>query len=871
MKTSTKLVLGLLAVAVVVGFLLANRAHKHGSKYSITGQVLAGQSNLVSEASVQVFCVTNQETKLVVELPTDSAGKFSISLPFPGEFLVVGRAIGYLAVSDTVDLTPENPSAEVLLHLQAEAVGAGSDDTIGFRCLAGRVTDNRLAPIATAKLRLFGFDPSSMEFTPLTVRQRGSKQRRTSIGVNEAGDYEMLVAPAALARQPFTIVHCSAPGYATVTANPVNDTAKLDFILSQDTLTVRGVVLNEFDKSPVGDALVRFFVNDTNQTLLCYEEAGCSPNGTFGVSSLPAVDEVAYLAGARGYVTASGKLAPAGKKSLDHVILLKPGGKIGGVVLNQRDRKPIAGASVNCIGQLAALVGKTGEDGRFTLEGVPFSQPLRLLVEADGFVQKTVDESAGVTAKPEGTGEEVMILLEPAVQLLGRVTNEEGQPVADAMVKLQGQTGGPEVSDDFAQTSEAGEFKFPAVTPKAKCLVTAEHPAYDSASKEVVLPDAGEQKISLVVSNGGGLAGHVRYNDGTPVAGFTVRSAFVAKITEDGVAVFGRQKSAETANDGRYAICGLKPGRHLVSLFDTQNTNLGEQECMIMSRVVHQMDFVIPKPGALAGVILDSQGQAYVSGCKLWLTSLDSDYAAQQEIKAEVSEYAFTDLQPGEYSLTAKGKGSGDYGPIKLTVESAKITRHDVRFPAELFLEGTVKSKLNGAPLPGASVEIYRIDPSERPMNPGRPDGDNTGGGAITDERGAFKVGGIGRDFYKLSVSHPQFVRHDEDVDFRETAQAAPREVLLSKGSVVEVSIVNEQDQPQTGATVVLGSRPTHERYLQDTVSQNGLARFAFVPAGAYELWVIFTAADGTPKRVDLPFDLFDGEQKQLRVKEPKE
>ncbi|MEK7676721.1 MAG: carboxypeptidase regulatory-like domain-containing protein [Verrucomicrobiota bacterium] len=870
MKTPLKvLVLVLVAIAAAI-LIFKARNRKPDLPFAVGGRVLAGDTGEPIPAGLQVFMVTNGEAKLVEEATADAAGGFFVGLAEAGHYMVVGQASGFTGGSQSVNLSAENPKADVLLRLDRAKPGVASDDISGFRCLAGRVTEESGVPVPTAKLRLYGFDPSTMEFNALTVRQRDSKQRRTSVQVNQDGLYEMFIAPASLSREPFTIAHCSAPGYATVTANPMNDSTNLDFTLSRNTLTVEGVVLNAFDSTPVFDALVRFFVNGTNDSLLCYEEATTGPNGRLTIGSLPHAKEVAYLAGARGYVTTSGKIATEDKQSVEQIILLQPGGKVAGVVLDSREKTPVVAATVHCIGQLAALSAKTQDDGRFALDGVPFGQPLRLEAEADGFQRKTVDESAGIVAKPDGAGDEVVILLEPAVQIVGRVSTEEGELVADALVKLQGQEDDSAIGDAYEQTSERGEFKFAAVTPKAKCVVTAEHPAYDSVSQNIVTPQTGELKISLVVSNGGGLAGRVFYDDGTPAPGFTVRSALVAEIDAEGVVVFGRQKSADTGKDGKYAIRGLRPGRHLVSLFDGNNTNFGEQECVILNRVVHQMDFRIPRPGALAGAILDSEGKPFTAGCKLSLTAEDNDYSAQQEIQAGVSEYAFSDLQPGPYQLVAKGKGAGDFGPVKLEVRSGKVTALDVQFAAELFLEGVVKVDSDGSPVPGAQVEIFTIDPNERPMNPGRPDGNETGGMTTTDERGAFKVGGISAGYYKLWVSHPQFVSHAEDVDYREKLSPT-KEILLSKGSVVTAAIVDLEGKPVTGATVVLGSRPTHERYLKDMTSRDGLARFEIVPPGAYELWVVFSSPDGTPKRVDVPLELADGEHKQLQVMEPKE
>ncbi|MEK6337694.1 MAG: carboxypeptidase-like regulatory domain-containing protein [Acidobacteriota bacterium] len=149
--------------------------------------------------------------------------------------------------------------------------------------------------------------------------------------------------------------------------------------------------------------------------------------------------------------------------------------------------------------------------------------------------------------------------------LSGRVVNESGQPMANALVVVRGYRGGQ--SRTTTSDSE-GSFQLSGLDPVAY-LVSAYFPTYVSAPRDPDVSPIGYYLIGdtvrLELIKGGVITGTVTRPAGEPVVAVLVR----AYMVRDGTGQpprYGAPFREQTTDDrGVYRIYGLPPGTYLVS------------------------------------------------------------------------------------------------------------------------------------------------------------------------------------------------------------------------------------------------------------------------------------------------------------------
>lgn len=248
-------------------------------------------------------------------------------------------------------------------------------------------------------------------------------------------------------------------------------------------------------------------------------------------------------------------------------IAMEPAGRLVGEV--RSEGRPLPGATVKV--RTRTLVA--GMDGRFSHDGArPPKEPV--IASAPGHV----GAGAWANVATEGDPEVVVLDLEPAATIRGRVTTRAGEPVAGASIDVARNVGGlmtmflpqPAGSDALpgpapsAKSGPDGTFVLEGVRAGTLDL-GCEKEGYLAARVERVKAVARETTdgIDFVLVRESALEGRVTDASGAPVEGATVRVSIPAEgLMKQAATLFGGVfASGRTGADGRYRVGGATEGR----------------------------------------------------------------------------------------------------------------------------------------------------------------------------------------------------------------------------------------------------------------------------------------------------------------------
>ena len=254
--------------------------------------------------------------------------------------------------------------------------------------------------------------------------------------------------------------------------------------------------------------------------------------------------------------------AEAGSANINFV--LQGRGTVEGRVIDNQTGQPVANFQLGALpghvdlqqpfgyGNLTAFYDP---DGNFKLEDVEVGTAY-LMVRAEGYSPAQQE----VSAVSEGTTVSgVLFRLDPGASLEGLVTDQNGQPVANARIFL-GQAPGEYDQWRMEQGSvgmsdAAGRFQVTSLSTEVT-LVSAVHPDFGPGSSPVTLTPGTATQVTIKLGGGGTISGTVRVA-GAPVAGQYVG---VHSPTSG-----GQPRQAQTDANGTYTINGIPEGQVYVS------------------------------------------------------------------------------------------------------------------------------------------------------------------------------------------------------------------------------------------------------------------------------------------------------------------
>jgi hypothetical protein len=148
----------------------------------------------------------------------------------------------------------------------------------------------------------------------------------------------------------------------------------------------------------------------------------------------------------------------------------------------------------------------------------------------------------------------------------GRVVNQSGQPLANALVTIRSY--GSMGSGRTATTDSGGNFEVSGLTPLAY-LVSASFPSYVAAPRDPDVNPIGYYRVGEVVTlemlKGGVITGTVKGSNGEPVVSAIVRAYMIRDYKGQPSRYGAPARSSPTDDRGIYRIYGLASGTYIVA------------------------------------------------------------------------------------------------------------------------------------------------------------------------------------------------------------------------------------------------------------------------------------------------------------------
>jgi len=384
---------------------------------------------------------------------------------------------------------------------------------------------------------------------------------------------------------------------------------------------------------------------------------------------------------------------PAGSNGVDFV--LGPASSISGRVIRADTGAPLTTFEVGKIkgsysdfGSLVAM-GESADcylfledfnnsEGHFAIES-PYREAITVIARAEGFAPAT----QVVSPPPKGApAEEVILRLEPTVQVRGVVRDTEGKPVTDAQIFVDVLP--PKRSRDeggVPRTDKDGAFVIKAI-PNREQTIFATHPKYALGMTVVTPSSSAAQPVEIILQQGGRIEGIVT-RDGEPVERAWIMLMFgeswdQARISEQD------ERNTFTGSDGTYVFerapenasavrCMSYPGRSCVRN-DTK-------EVQVRNGETATVDFNLPSTGSVVQGVVTIDGQSPRNvGVKIIPESPSDATEITAYIRGNVGHYEAPDLPPGPISLEviAYFGNSVEATPQTLATESFTIGEGEV-------------------------------------------------------------------------------------------------------------------------------------------------------------------------------------------------
>jgi protocatechuate 3,4-dioxygenase beta subunit len=448
-------------------------------------------------------------------------------------------------------------------------------------------------------------------------------------------------------------------------------------------------------------------------------KAACDSQGVIALGPLPSTALNVEVRPRVGLPMRVAVDAPAPGATADLGVLRVRSGESIRVLVQDELGSPVEGARVTARGSagiLLSVAGVTGEDGGADLSGFPKNATIAFDVKAKGFLPAH-ETSLDLEASP------FVVKLARGAAIAGTVRDTDGQPVERAEVGVMGEkSDGPRVEHADA----GGAFVFDGVDD-GTWRVTARAPGFaPSEPAEVEIRDhRSAADVTLTLAPAQGLSGRVVDGAGTPVAGARVR--LVQSPPSDDLDGLAPIAEASSRPDGAYQVrAAATPDAWLVA------TKPGFGPCALRAPdgagQSGELVLTLTDPASL--VVHLPQGTR--TGRAVRVRVRDGAGIGRVVSTAGGTELMLMDLAPGR---GVAGLVSGSMRTVSLVArETAEVT-----LDAAAGVEGRVT--FEGAPSPRVYVKASRESAGGQLSE---------GGGSFTDERGRYRIGGLGAESYRI-------------------------------------------------------------------------------------------------------------------------
>ncbi len=415
-----------------------------------------------------------------------------------------------------------------------------------------------------------------------------------------------------------------------------------------------------------------------------------------------------------------------------HAPSVQQGYRIAGIVVNWATGQPVAGASVAIAPTTQGTERDisrsvtTGADGRFAFAGLGRGK-YSLMATAHGFMLQGFERhgmyATAIVASPDLDSEHLVFRLQPDAAVEGIVTDENNDPVQNAMVRLfqRSKEDGRQrtIPTNHGQTDDQGQFRIGHLAPGTYYLAVSARPWYAQNNRVILRrksnnPDAearaAQEAAALDVTypltfypdspDSAGASPIVLHAServtadvvmrAVPSLHLSIRTSNSGSAGSPGMVGFPRvlqrifdgyldsvfNAPESSVEPGIVDIAGLAPGHYVIEMPSSKGGNdkganrEGYREVDLAGDLeVNANDssgFV-----AVAGSVLFEGAQLVPKGVAMQLSNQETSENFASEIR-DKGQFEFEGMKPGHYTVALQG--SGGYFLRKMSVTGAKLT-----------------------------------------------------------------------------------------------------------------------------------------------------------------------------------------------------
>jgi hypothetical protein len=428
-------------------------------------------------------------------------------------------------------------------------------------------------------------------------------------------------------------------------------------------------------------------------------------------------------------------------------------GSIDGRVISSGSGEGVAGADLSFWGPSGDVTVQSGAGGAFRLE--PTQEGLYELMTADapGYFPLSVEDgdSPVLFAARKGSAMRgVTIVVIPAVEYMGRVLTEGGDPVAGAAIEILGaraHAGQAEWSSD-----ERGEFTFHA---RDGAILEARHEEHGRGRAHVGFAVQASHRLTIVVGSveaprEAEITGRVVDRDGAPLSDVLVSAVFEPPRARKETRNLAPGASERTDGDGRFTLRRLDAGFYSVMASTPEYAPTVVEE---VAAPTAGLEIVLDAGARITGRVTETVSGSPVSSFVVIVSErrgpLETRVLLAESVHDPKGEYATQEVAAGSYLVTISAARYALSETRSVTVASESVVA-DFALDRGGRISGTVTDATSKAPLADAKVSLEHRLGLAGPSLP-------LVANAVTDAAGAFLLEGVGTGAQSLlatAVAH---------------------------------------------------------------------------------------------------------------------
>jgi RNA polymerase sigma factor (sigma-70 family) len=432
-----------------------------------------------------------------------------------------------------------------------------------------------------------------------------------------------------------------------------------------------------------------------------------------GYYRIEGLEEGACFVHARhdAYATSDLQEVQAGASNVDFV--MEPRVTIEGRIVGAWDGQPVTRFEIYRPNEGPVQIGDA--DGRFTLSNVDARDTCMLRVRVPGCIEKyeNVDLKGNTSIK------DVLIRLERASSLSGRVLNADGQPVSGARILLTSNFDrvGQNLTDESAVVARSdadGAFQIESL-PLERGFVLARHTEYAVGSAPY---RPGVSSVDVVLFGGGTVDGAVT-SGGTPAAGVEVEISRPSRSTKE----YMLPSCARTDPNGAFRIEQVPPGESEVRVRFDKDVKDPRRMSSITKRITVEngrtLSLTLDLPDTTAGV----EGQVRLAGhpatsASVRFTCTKDDVESTSSTQADADGYFKFDAVPaGSGTLRASVRAGVSEISRKVVAPVETVAGQVVRQDLEANDTGVIVADIRGVISSPHTSGFVCVLPGNAPVN----------------------------------------------------------------------------------------------------------------------------------------------------------